>query len=295
MKPDVERELPYADKNFDQTKQTIKNGLRDFHAPTEKVLLKGLLEQLKKHPESRNILALTALLEDSGVVDRIIDGTKLGQDGFLDQCLQMDIKTLEAEKEPMIGLMLQMHPTYVALRDSGKQRDGRLNELYGLLLEIKPEFLRSSFIPDANSTLRLTSGKVRAYSPVDGIVKTPVSTFRGVVEKTTGNDPFITPDVVMNKWKARQFGDYAHPALNDIPVAILYDTDTTGGNSGSPVFDSKGELVGVNFDRCFEATINDFAWNTNYSRSIGVDIRYVLWIVSTVYGADHLVQEIQGK
>ena len=96
----------------------------------------------------------------------------------------------------------------------------------------------------------------------------------------------------MEKWKAKQFGNYAHPTLKDIPVAILYDTDTTGGNSGSPVFNAQGELVGVNFDRCFEATINDFAWNTNYSRSIGVDIRYVLWITGTVYGADHLLSEM---
>lgn len=295
LKPDVDRELPYVDKNFDQTRQTIKNGLRDFHAPTEKTLLKGLLEQLKRYPESRNILALTSLLEDPSIVDRIVDSTKLAQEGSLDRFLQMDLTTLEAEKEPMIGLMLQLHPTYVALRDAGKQREGRFNELYGLLLEIKPEFLKSSFIPDANGTLRLTSGKVRSYSPADGIVKTPASTFRGVVEKTTGKEPFITPDAVMNRWKNKQFGNYSHPVLQDIPVAILYDTDTTGGNSGSPVFNSQGELVGVNFDRCFEATINDFAWNTNYSRSIGVDIRYVLWIVDTVYGADYLLREIQGQ
>jgi Peptidase S46 len=295
VKPDVERELPYADKNFDQTKQTVKNHLRDFHAPTEKTLIKGLLERLKKHPESRNILALSALLDEPSVVDRIVDGTKLAQEGVLDQYLQLDPKSLETLNDPMIGLMVQMYPTYVALRDAGKQRDGRLNELYGLLLEIKPEFLKSSFIPDANSTLRLTLGRVRAYSPADGIVKTPISTFRGVVEKTTGKDPFITPDIAMAKWKERQFGSYAHPVLNDVPVAILYDTDTTGGNSGSPVFNAKGELVGVNFDRCFEATINDFAWNTNYSRSIGVDIRYVLWVTSVVYGADHLLQEIQGQ
>ena len=96
----------------------------------------------------------------------------------------------------------------------------------------------------------------------------------------------------MQAWKSKRFGGYQHPVLEDIPVAILYDTDTTGGNSGSPVFNSSGELVGVNFDRCFEATINDFAWNTNYSRSIGVDIRYVLWITGTVFGAKHIVSEM---
>jgi hypothetical protein len=78
-------------------------------------------------------------------------------------------------------------------------------------------------------------------------------------------------------------------------VAFLYSTDTTGGNSGSPVLNSKGELVGVNFDRAFEATINDFAWNQRYSRSIGVDVRYVLWITGEVFGAKHLVQEMLSK
>ncbi len=75
-------------------------------------------------------------------------------------------------------------------------------------------------------------------------------------------------------------------------MAILYDTDTTGGNSGSPVLNAKGQLVGVNFDRAFEATINDFAWNSSYSRSIGVDIRYCLWITGKVYGAEHLLKEM---
>jgi hypothetical protein len=78
----------------------------------------------------------------------------------------------------------------------------------------------------------------------------------------------------------------------EIPVNMLYSADTTGGNSGSPILDAQGRLVGVNFDRTFEATINDFAWNRNYSRSIGVDIRYVLWITGEVYGASHLLAEM---
>lgn len=91
---------------------------------------------------------------------------------------------------------------------------------------------------------------------------------------------------------AKDFGSFQSSKLGTVPVAILYDTDTTGGNSGSPVLNSKGQLVGVNFDRAFEATINDFAWNVDYSRSIGVDIRYCLWITGKVYGARHLLTEM---
>jgi hypothetical protein len=159
-------------------------------------------------------------------------------------------------------------------------------------MEAKQAFDPAQFVPDANATLRITYGRVRGYSPSDAIQKTPVSTLQGVIEKTTGAEPYITPKAVLDRFAAKDFGPFVHPKLGQVPVAILYNTDTTGGNSGSPVFNAKGELVGVNFDRTFEATINDFAWNESYSRSIGVDIRYVLWITGIVYEAKHLLKEM---
>jgi hypothetical protein len=114
----------------------------------------------------------------------------------------------------------------------------------------------------------------------------------GVLEKTTGAEPYISPKKLLDTAGAKDFGPFVHPKLGKVPVAILYDTDTTGGNSGSPVLNANAELVAVNFDRTFEATINDFAWNSSYSRSIGVDIRYVLWVTGRVYGANHLLEEM---
>ena len=153
----------------------------------------------------------------------------------------------------------------------------------------------ASFVPDANGTLRMTYGNVKGYSPEDAVYKSPATTLKGVIEKTTGEDPFVTPDRVRELYDKGEFGNFLHPKLNQVPVALLYNTDTTGGNSGSPILNGRGELVGVNFDRAFEATINDFAWNESYSRSIGVDIRYVLWITGKVYQSQRLLDEMGVK
>jgi hypothetical protein len=93
----------------------------------------------------------------------------------------------------------------------------------------------------------------------------------------------------------KKFGNYEHPELSSIPVGILYNMDTTGGNSGSAVLNAKGQLVGINFDRAYEATINDFAWSEEYSRSIAVDIRYVLWILDVYSSADDIISEMGVK
>ena len=92
--------------------------------------------------------------------------------------------------------------------------------------------------------------------------------------------------------KARDFGRYRLPKTNQLPVGLLYNLDTTGGNSGSALMNARGELVGVNFDRAWAATINDYAWNEAYSRSIAVDIRYVLWVTEKVGKAGFLLKEM---
>jgi uncharacterized protein YciI len=195
--------------------------------------------------------------------------------------------------DPALKWVIAMYPRLTELRLLEKQRQGRLNQLYGDLISLKKQQLATQFVPDANATLRLTTGHVKGFSPEDAVYKSPFTTLRGLAQKTTNVEPFDTPAVVMNQIAAGNNGGYTAKALGQVPVNMLYDTDTTGGNSGSPIMDASGRLVGVNFDRAFEATINDFAWNADYSRSIGVDIRYVLWITDTVYQAKHLIAEME--
>jgi hypothetical protein len=168
----------------------------------------------------------------------------------------------------------------------------KIDFFHTLLVDVKQQYEKTNFIPDANSTLRLTFGRIKGYSPVDATYFKPITTLAGVIEKTTGKDPYATPQKVLDLYKAKDFGKYKNAKLKDVPVAILYDMDTTGGNSGSPVMNAKGELVGVNFDRAYEATINDYAWSESYSRSIAVDIRYVLWVTEKVGGATHILKEL---
>jgi Peptidase S46 len=298
-KPNLERETAFTDRNFPESVQKLKTAMSDFHAPTDIIMLDGTLNRLQKIETAKAILPLANLIRDPAKIetkaDQLINQTRLGEVEFIEECLQKNADELKQAQDPLLQLAIQLYPTYLEMRNRDKAREGKLGQLYGALVDVKQQFLATQFIPDANGTLRLTSGRVRAYSPEDAIVKTPISTLKGVIEKTTGVEPFITPKAVLDKYQAGEFGSFRNAQLNDVPVAILYDTDTTGGNSGSPVFNKRGELVGVNFDRCFEATINDFAWNTNYSRSIGVDIRYVLWITGIVYGANHLLSEMGVK
>jgi Peptidase S46 len=295
-KQDVDREAPYMDRNYNLTIEQLKLDVGDWHAATDQVMLTGMLERLAAIPAAHQIQSLEKYIADkqkiSEVAQSLINNSKLGDLAYVEACLKETPAQLDKCDDPLMKLIVELYPTYKQLRDKDKERDGKLGQLYSALIEAKQQFMATEFVPDANATLRITYGHVRRYSPADAITKTPISTLRGVIEKTTGAEPFVTPREVIDRYHAKDFGAFVHPKLDQVPVAILYNTDTTGGNSGSPVLNAKGELVGVNFDRTFEATINDFAWNESYSRSIGVDIRYVLWITGIVYQAEHLLKEM---
>ena len=291
-KEDIDREAPYMNRNYDLTIQQLKLDIADWDAATDAQMLQGILTRLSTISASNNVEALKKPLANLDDAASLLKSTRLGQVAFVDGCLKKSPDELAASGDGLLSWMIRLYPTYKQLRDLDKERDGRLGQLYGSLMEAKQAFQPSVFVPDANATLRITYGRVRGYSPADAILKTPISTLQGVIEKTTGVEPYITPTEVIDRYRAKDFGPFVHPKLGQVPVAILYNTDTTGGNSGSPVLNAKGELVGVNFDRTFEATINDFAWNESYSRSIGVDIRYVLWVTGWVYNAKHLLDEM---
>lgn len=290
QKDDLERETPYMDRNIDLTQRRLLLAVKDFHAPTDQIILGKMLERVNEAGD--RVGDMTEYLPAIDSLESLFANTSLGKLDFVESCFNKTPQELEALKDPALEAMIKLYPVYQKLREEAKYREGKLDQLYGDLVTVKQSFQQQDFVPDANATLRLTYGFVKGYSPEDAVYKSPITTLGGAVAKATKQAPFILPESIINKHSQRDFGQFIHPELKDVPTCILYNTDTTGGNSGSPILNGDGKLVGVNFDRAFEATINDFAWNESYSRSIGVDIRYALWITGEVFGAQHLLEEM---
>jgi hypothetical protein len=145
--------------------------------------------------------------------------------------------------------------------------------------------------PDANMTLRVTYGKIEGYRPVDGVIYNHYTTLNGIMEK---DNPEIydydVPDRLKELYKNKDFGRYE--VNGTVPVCFTASNHTSGGNSGSPVVNGNGELIGVNFDRCWEGTMSDIIFDPEMCRNISIDIRYTLFIIDKFAGAGYLLDEM---
>jgi hypothetical protein len=229
-----------------------------------------------------------------GFMTKLMAQTSITQFEKLEKWLDSTPDSLLLMNDPLVSLAGQLYKEMAGDEERKQLRDAELNRLMAQYVDMKSAWKNKQFIPDANGTLRFTYGHIKGYWPNDADYNAPFTTLKGVIEKEDGKD-YELMDVIRQLYAAKDYGTFMHPDLNDLPVNILYDLDTTGGNSGSPVMNAKGELIGVNFDRAYTATINDYAWNESYSRSVAVDIRYVLWVVQKVAKADYLLGEMGVK
>jgi hypothetical protein len=271
----------------------------NYHEPADKLFFEKMITLAAKLPKDQRIAPVDAVLQNDFAdqnIDRYVEAcfaktTLKTPEGYA-AALGKTADEVAQLNDPFVNLAKELAPLQLKLREVRTRRNAELSKLAALLIDVKQKYLQKDFIPDANGTLRFTYGHIKGYSPSDAVYYSPITTLTGVMEKTGEEFPYATPQAVRDLYKAKDFGQFKLPKKNDVPVAILYDTDTTGGNSGSAVMNAMGELVGINFDRAWGATINDYAWNEAYSRSIAVDIRYVLWVTEKVGKADWLLKEM---
>ncbi|MGB0978956.1 MAG: S46 family peptidase, partial [Croceimicrobium sp.] len=158
------------------------------------------------------------------------------------------------------------------------------------LMEVMPN---NNYFPDANSTLRLAHGKVSATVPQDAVEFDYYTTLDGILAKyVPGDSEFDLPEKLITLHKNKDYGDYAH-SDGSMRVCFIASNHTTGGNSGSPVLNKDGHLVGLNFDRSWESTMSDYVYDSQLCRNIAVDARYILFVIDKYAGASNLINEIK--
>lgn len=281
----------YQTKSYPAITSMVNRLDGNLHLPVEKAFLKRLLQDALALPSG---IPVEAVRNMAGKLKSEIELDSLVNEFFKPENLISadDLRSIlsgnpvPAKMIPWMNLAAGIEAQSGPLAARREAWAGTLNKLLADYVEVKQKWKGEGFIPDANSTLRFTYGRVKGYSPADGSWYHPVTHLAGVLEKAADNG-----DYFMEK-RLQVLYSQTVAAGTNMPVAVLYNTDTTGGNSGSPVLNAKGELVAVNFDRSFEATINDYNWNESYSRSMGVDIRYVLWVTEKVGGAGYLLSEM---
>jgi Peptidase S46 len=302
-KPDAERKPDYQERNWERLKQE-QQALEKRYSPKLDAAITALaLERAAKLDDAVAKKAILTPFLGKGAptpesieaaVKKLYADTKLGDTrarvALLDKATSAELR---ASRDPMIRVALALRPLI-------KDQEDRSDVESGKLLLVRPRYVAAlreqspdPIAPDANSTLRVTYGTVRGYRPTPTAPEYfPFTKLPEVAKKATGKFPFDAPARLVELSKKNQSGPYADPALGSVPVDFLTDCDITGGNSGSPTLNAKGELVGLAFDGNYEAMASDWLFMPDITRAIHVDFRYVEWVADAVDHADSVLKEL---
>ena len=301
-KADAKRDPAFQERNWQRMEQAEASNQKRYDRTLDKTLLKLALQRAARIPGKDRVAVLTTILGKGDVTDAKIDAaiealyksTSLEDlDGRVKLLKTATTADLKKSKDPIIQLALKLRPLQKAVSDRGDAYDGAMATLKPAFIEALQKHSKTPLSPDANSTLRVTYGTVRGYSPSPGApVYTPFTVVSEMVKKHTGVEPFNAPAAVLDAIKARKFGPYVDSDLGEVPVDFLSDLDITGGNSGSATLNARGELVGLAFDGNYESMASDWLFMPSVTRTIHVDLRYILWLLDAAYPGDHLLKEM---
>jgi hypothetical protein len=304
-KPDAERHPSFQERNHKRLYQSQQQAQQSYDRRLDQQKLALALRRAMALPKEQRPKLVELVLgkaePTAANIDKALtalyDKTKLeSAETRVELLSKATLGDLNKSTDPFIQLALKVRKDFQASED-------REDAYEGATVVDRPKFaaaLRAQhdgvFAPDANSTLRVTFGTVRGYKPSpDAETHYPFTKLSGMVAKQTGKEPFAAPAALIDAAKKGPYGPYVHAELGEVPVNFLADLDITGGNSGSPTLNTRGELVGLAFDGNYEAMASDWIFIPAITRSIHVDIRYVLWIMDRVDGADRLLEEMGVK
>jgi len=296
-----------GDKGFNEALPGIVERLSDlykeFNAGVDEQLFAALMEIYVKNNDAERLapeLIIRSKASDNdfaNMASRLFRSSMLDDGNAVLAKLKADPKAGLAElmKDDAVELYNSISTAYVQKTGSKlNPMQAQINALQRRFMQAQMDvFKDKTFYPDANSTLRVTYGKVNGYEARDAVKYDYYTYFDGAMEKyVPGDYEFDLPAKLIELWKKKDFGRYA-ASNGKLPVCFIGTNHTTGGNSGSPALDAYGNLIGLNFDRVWEGTMSDLNYDPSICRNIMVDIRYVLFVVDKYAGATHLVQEMK--
>ena len=298
QKPDKDRESQFQERNVPQIKMGIQLAERGYVLDTDRAFFKYTLKKQLAVPIEQVPSALRALLAQKSekAIDEYVDGlyakTVLASPDKRLELLALKPAALAKLDDPFIRLAAELEKELKIVREEAKAVGQERVDLKKGYEEAVLAWKGANYAPDANGTIRFTFGPVLGYAPKDAVYYLPQTTLKGVLEKDTGVFPFVVPDKIKKLAADKDYGPYKDARLGDVPACFLNTTNVTGGNSGSPTFNAKGEQVGIIFDMTYESVIGDYFIIPELQRSISVDIRWVLFVTDKFSGASHLIKEM---
>ena len=304
-KPDSERKQGYQSRDMNRFTQGMKRVNRRYDANVDKAVLMHFLAEYAQFPASERNATFDKFfgLENgfdakklSAKLDMMHEKTQLDEEAMRLAWMEKSVEDFKNSDDPYIQFAVSQYENDQKLEKEAQELGGKLAQARPAFMAAMIAFKKSKGEPvyaDANSSLRITYGNVKGYSPQDGLTATPFTTLEGMLAKyVAGDEEFDLFDNIRKAISEKNYGKYYREKVNSVPVNYLSTLDITGGNSGSPTLNGKGEFVGLVFDGVYESIIGDWDYDTKLNRAIHTSVPFMLWTMEYIDGAQNVVDEM---